>query len=316
MQQKPFREPLPLPPILWDAYRASDPFPPSDDKLQELIEDRFVDAYATQITHMQHVAREEMVTVEADINRLRKIAWTAQKSASEQARRTDATRAKLRECEEDTHALRQALSRTHHAIQQQAAAAAASKASLQHMERQHADAKARADKEIAEIQGIYHGVALQNQLEKQTVASLERELASVRAETQAEMRAARKEFERTKETAVALEQAKAGLAHRDKLAEETLREAVQRLEADFAHERAKFLEQDRLNLARVYAIEREAQKEQWGATVGRAITRPQAAASPISIPGSAAHQSAAIATTAAQRLGMLPPGQVVVAARS
>lgn len=305
-----------MPPVLWDAYNVPDPFTSTEDNLSSVIEERFADAYASQIGHLQHAAQEEMAMVESDIGRLRNIAWSAQRSASEQARRADVARAAIREREEDTYAVQTALKQTLEAIKMQQSTLAASRASLERTKLQHAEAKAQADQEVARMRAHYNRVALQGQAEKQTIANLERELATARTETLSEQQAAREQAQRAEAARKAVEQAKAGLACRDAVAEQTLREAVQRLEADFKRERADFLEQDRRSLARVYAIEQQAQKEQWGATVGRSITRPQAASIPVAVPGSMAHQTAATAATAAYRLGLLPAGQVAVAARS
>lgn len=281
-QREPSREPMPMPPVLQDdAFRVAGPFPPSDERLQSDIEERFVDAYTAQISYLQQAADKERAHVESDIAHLRRIAWTAQNRAAEQGRRADVAHAALRERELDTRLAQQALGQARGALQAESAALAASRAALQRTEWQHAETKARADWEIAEMKACYNTVALKGQAEKQVFRELEAELATARAETKVELEAAREEAMRAELASAATAQAKLGLAHRDSIAEQTLREAVQRLEADFARERADFLEQDRRALARVQTIEREAKKEQLSATMGRAITRPQAAAKPI-----------------------------------
>jgi hypothetical protein len=286
--------------------------------LRTAIEDRFIDAYAAQISYLQHATREEMVTVESDIGRLRNIAWAAQKSASEQARRADVARAALRDREESSWDLRQALVKAQQALQAERGALEASRASLLQTQWEHAQAKTRADQEISEMTARCQAASLQRQTELQCAANMEQELATARAGREAESEAAREQARRCEVAIAQTAQAKAGLQWRDSVAEQTLREAVQRLEADFARERADFLEQDRRSLSRAQAVERQAQKEQWGATVGRALARPQASTAPLLVQPvvRSKWKAAATAATAAHRMGMLAPGQVVVPAQS
>lgn len=275
-----FREPLPLPPSLRDdAYRDPNMLPPTDEQLQSSIEERFRDAYANQIEHLQRSAEQEMSVVENDIERLRRLAYTAQNSAADHARCADVARAALREREADSRAVQYALNQAQRAFQAEAAVVHEQKASLRHLEWEYSEFKARADQEISEMKAYYNSVSLHGQAEKQMLAKLEKELAATRAETHVELEVAKEMASRAEKATAATAEAKAGLAWRDSVAEQTLREAVQRLEADFARERAEFLEQDKRSHARVQAIEREAQKEPWGALVGRAIARPQAVSS-------------------------------------
>lgn len=320
VRQAPFREPLPVPPVLWDTSRSSQPYPPADENLRAGIEDRFMDAYAAQIGYLQHAAQEEMITVEADIGRLRNLAWAAQKSASEQARRAEVARAALREREEESLDVRQALARAHEALRNERAVLAESRTSLERTEWEHAEATARASQEVADMQARLNAMIESRTSEQQLAVDLEQRLVTARSEREAEAMAAREQAWRGEAAVEATKQAKAGLAWRDSVAEQTLRDAVQRLEADFARERADIVEQDRRGLARVQAIERDALKEQWGATVGRAVSRPQAAANQPSLrPAASTPQMGSrwgVAQHASQRMGMLPQGQVVVAARS
>jgi hypothetical protein len=244
--------------------------------MQSAIEERFRDAYENQIKYLQQTAQEEMATVETDIGRLRRIAWSAQASAAEHARQADVSRVALRARETDTRTIQQALYQARRALQSEMAALHGTKASLHRTEWEHAEVRAWANKEVAEMRACYEEVARKHQSEKKSLVNLEREFTTVRAEIQAEQEAAREQAKRAEAASAATAAAKASLAWRDSIAEQTLREAVQRLEADFARERADFLEQDRRSQARAQAIEREAQKEAWG-MVGRAITRPQAA---------------------------------------
>merc|ERR1740130_2018357 len=96
-----------------------------------------------------------------------------------------------------------------------------------------------------------HAVSLERQLEAQCVANMEQELATARAAHEAEAQAAREQAHHCELATAATKQAKAGLAYRDSVAEQTLREAVGRPEADFSKERADFLEQDRRSFSRV-----------------------------------------------------------------
>lgn len=305
------------PPALWDAARvAAEPFPPTDAKLASVIEDRFVDAYASQIGHLQRAAQEEMAGVETDIVRLRNLAWAAQKSASEQARRTELARAELKEREQDSFSIRQALARGRQALQEEAAALDASRNSLLNTEQEHADATVWASEEIEEMKARCHDMVARRQSEVGTAADLKVRLATAHSEREAEIQAAQDQARRAEEAILATKTAKAGLEWRDSVAEQTLREAVQRLESDFARERADYIEQDRRGLARVQAVEQEKLKEQWGATVGRAVSRPQAAAGHSSSAAEASQNKWKASSTAnmvSQRMGMLGSGQIVTA---
>jgi len=131
-----------------------------------------MDAYAAQIGYLQHAAEEEMAHVEADIGQLRSLAWAAQKSASEQARRADVARAALREREENSWELRQALNEAIQGLQREREAVAASRAALANTEREIAETKARGDQEIAEMQALWekeHGLG---QDKKQVIFAL------------------------------------------------------------------------------------------------------------------------------------------------
>jgi len=295
----PLREPLPIPLSLQEhSFAAPRPPPPPngqgapppypleeealagsashDEQLRAKISDRFVDAYAAQIGYLQHAAVEEMTRTQHDIEVLRNVAYTAQKSAAEQAMRAQMAQAELSSRAATSQALREAIQRVQEEVRAEAAAVAANHAAIRHKEQELSQTEAAAQAEARELVARCNFQAKQRQAESEKAAELTLELATAREEHIAEVQAARDEARRTEAAIAEGKQAKAGLAWRDTVAERTLKEAVERLEADFARERSDWVEQEKRSMSRLQEMQREAQRQSLGQASWRALARPQA----------------------------------------
>lgn len=317
--RRPLREPMPIPMALQEHsfaaprppphhdWRGGAPMPAGldddvsvssgarDDPLRSSITDRFVDAYAAQIGYLQHAAAEEMTRTQSDIEVLRNVAYKAQKSAAEQAMRAQMAQAELNNRAATSQSLQEAIRRVQEELRAECAAVAANRSAIQRGEFELAEAEMQGQAEVKEMLARCNHAASCRQLESERASELTRELAAAREEHKVEVQVARDEARRAEAALVEGQQAKAGLAWRDSVAEQTLREAVERLEADFARERADWDMQEKRSMALIQDVQREAQRESLGKTAWRALARPQAMLQAVDAMNTAASPQAAIA---------------------
>jgi len=266
--------PPPLSLAPWEAPTTR-PLPPSDNELQAVISDRFADAYAAQLDYLQHAAAGEWSCMEAEIGQLRRNAYAAQNSAAQSRAHTEQALVELDRRFCTSQALRESINLLRAEISAEANAVEASRAAIRRGELEFEQAEARFRSEATELTARCQSLASQRNTELQCAAQLEQALHEARAEHATEAQAAREQARRMELAAEAKKQAEAGIVWRDSVAEQTLRQAVAQLEADFAREREDFMKEDRQMQARIREVEREARQQNLAPAAWRALARPQ-----------------------------------------
>jgi len=157
----------------------------------------------------------------------------------------------------DTQAAWEALHICHHEIHQEAAALEACEARLRNDEATLAGLQERTKDECSELVARCQA-AHERRLQEEAIArKLSVELATARAKLGAETQAAREADRRAQAAFAARDQTMVGLRRHEDLAVRTLKDAVSRLEHDFAIERADYAQRDQLATMQLRDLERQ-----------------------------------------------------------
>jgi len=239
------------------------PQPPSDDALRATIAERFADAYEAQLGHLTRVHAEEQSLLQADISQLRQTAYAAQRGAAEHRARVEAARHALGTSVASTAAMHQALQQARAELAAVASALAASQAGQRREEQEAAELRQRVAGEAAELEGRIAEARGRRMAQEERALELERALDNARQERLAEVYAARRHEMHEREALAERDRILLGLRGHEELAVRSLKEAVAKLEADFAQERVDFREQERRAKAQIQEYERLLAERRW-----------------------------------------------------
>jgi len=229
---------------------------PSDESLRATIAEKFAGAYEAQLGYLSRVAAVEQQALQRDIDGLRQVAYMAQHSAAENRMRVDAARQALGQGHTSIAAMRDAIHAAQHEANAEAAALHASEHQARQEEAMLATLQARVRDECAELSSECQTAQQRRRREEDRATELTQELARARADRSVEAQAARDQEQRAHAAAAARDEALRGLRSHEDLAVRTLKDAVARLETDFARERMDFAERDRRATAQVRELER------------------------------------------------------------
>lgn len=231
-------------------------FPGSDSSaLRQAIDERFANAYESQLGYLRSAALDEQGRLEFGIEAYRNMAYAAQHDAADARAKEEAARLALAQGDAASLQMKQNLDAVRTQLVAQSAALTAAKSAAQFEASQMAQAEASGREEISALRQLVSAAAARREQEQARVQELGRELADARRELAEEARMARALRQRTEAAASLTQQARAEASRRDELAVKALREAVSDLEQNFARERAEYLERDRRVAARIHELE-------------------------------------------------------------
>lgn len=230
---------------------------PSDEALQATIAERFAGAYEAQLGYLSRVAATEQQQLQRDIDGFRAAAYAAQRRAAEHRSRAEAARQGLAHGTQSVAAMREALQRTRQESEAEAVAHRASQERLRHEEAALEHLQAQVREETGQLSARIAAAQRTRLQQEQRGVELRREIAEARAEREAEVAVAAANQRRAAAAGAARDVALQELRRHEDLAVRSLREAVAKLENDFARERADFELRDRRAAARLRELEEE-----------------------------------------------------------
>lgn len=233
------------------------PAPASDEALRSSIQERFAGAYEAQLGYLSRVAASEQRWLQSDVEALRNAAYNAQRAAAEHRQRAEAARRALGQGQLEATACQNAMVIVRHELQQEAAALQACEAQLRHEEGALAAARARTQCDLAELAAQLQAAQQRRVKEEERAWLLSVRLTTVRAERDTEAKVAQEEATRAQAAVFEREQTLQNLRKHEALAVSALKDAVARMEADFAVERADFAERDRVTTSQLREVEQK-----------------------------------------------------------